>query len=1163
MKKIILAILLLFLTISAKAEFAELNLTTLNQVGLDNVSPGIKGDDDFIGTSYKKAGDIFSVLVEDVNPSVNGDNDITAITSLNCLLGDLTLLNPSPVEFSFSSGISFDGSNDYLILNPAQDFPTKEITTTFWIMTSNSGQGLISYASTTSDNDYLIFRAANLNVYVMGSGVSTGVSVNDNKWHFVAVSWRSNNGELKVYKDSVLSYSGILATGSSITTSGSLVFGQDQNSVGGDFDSSQAFNGQLSNIQIYKRILGQEEITLNYKSPYQISNPGGIFGFWRLDDSTVNSSSVLNAIGKKWNTASNNLLDDSSLTSMLTNFDFNTNSGWVNQYSYKLAKYNFSIPSSSSISQIEKLSCTASDLSGNLSNLELGGVFISRSNPQVTTVFSQGNSLMSGDNISITVTDNTPDTSILLNPTNVSASLDSNPFPQSCSIIPTTFSKAVNLDGLDDYIDFGNQLKLRDLPVKTISLWTKLDIQAPVSQNNSYLISKGDVWYLATDPSNSRNIFVHNFSGGNGKWSFPQFSTNSWHHIAIVYDKQSALNDPEIYVDGILQTINEITTPSGSASTDSGFNLRLSKSESTLGYVDGLIDDFQIYGRGFTPEEIIRLFQNPGKIINARGLIAWFRFDKLEDTDSNAAFDNVRDYSGNLNNGVLNFGSSLSNSIVNSDLLNSIDGVTGTCNIQITSTNPSGPSDVTNKSLTVNVSNANGLSGSDTTTINLSRNRAPQNPVILSATISGSDAGTNSPYVVKDGQTLLINFSSSDLDTQDMITLSTPTIPSVGTFTVGSTNNPGTATYTLTPSSSQVGMTIAFTVRSQDNYSAVSAQDLNVSIVVIQSTQNTSPTPSTSAQPSSTPLPTAIPILTVTPLPTATPLPTVTPLPTLNPQPTPSSSSTPSIPSSTPIPTTSIDVNSLPSVKAEFPELPDFFADSFGLNTDSFDDGSILIAGSPASFTIDPNSDFYMTYLSNIQDGQGFQIKIVDSKNQEFTVTASIQRNPDDPSQVSVNISKVPGAVVSGVGSLIFLSNGNPIAKINAYIIRSETLSDGEIEQLQPQVQSVVVIRNKRRVKFIILGKNFFRKTISIGGGKEINTGKVQSSVSVIPNSKLKRKSIKVLNGKKIIVAKYVLVGDKNIPNKITIRVINPYGQIFKSIDIPPPATGIHERSGF
>ena len=165
----------------------------------------------------------------------------------------------------YGVGLSFDGNIDYVQKSSFSNFPSTEITTSFWIKTADTGDGIISYASSVSDNnDFLIFTSSNLSFYVKNIGVTTGISVSDNSWHNIIATWKSSGGEIKVYKDGVLSYTGSVSSGQSITSSGCLVFGQEQDSVCGSFDSTQAFNGNLDEVRIYNRALSPNEVSQLY-----------------------------------------------------------------------------------------------------------------------------------------------------------------------------------------------------------------------------------------------------------------------------------------------------------------------------------------------------------------------------------------------------------------------------------------------------------------------------------------------------------------------------------------------------------------------------------------------------------------------------------------------------------------------------------------------------------------------------------------------------------------------------------------------------------------------------------------------------------------------------------------------------------------------------------
>ena len=53
---------------------------------------------------------------------------------------------------------------------------------------------------------------------------------------------------------------GKIRRGHTIRDAGSLVLGQEQDSVGGGFDTDQSFQGMLSNVNIWNKVLTDEQI---------------------------------------------------------------------------------------------------------------------------------------------------------------------------------------------------------------------------------------------------------------------------------------------------------------------------------------------------------------------------------------------------------------------------------------------------------------------------------------------------------------------------------------------------------------------------------------------------------------------------------------------------------------------------------------------------------------------------------------------------------------------------------------------------------------------------------------------------------------------------------------------------------------------------------------
>lgn len=179
----------------------------------------------------------------------------------------LTASGSKVVRGRFNRARSLNGTvSDYAIKNPVSSFPTSAITVEMWVKSSNltKNGALFSYAAST-DNDFLIYNSQNLAIYRGAAvGGSTGMSVNDGRWHHIAATWQGSSGVTRLYKDGLLAWEGMLAPGTSLTGGGSLVIGQEQDSVGGGFDATQAFMGEVDEVRIYNAVLTASQIQARY-----------------------------------------------------------------------------------------------------------------------------------------------------------------------------------------------------------------------------------------------------------------------------------------------------------------------------------------------------------------------------------------------------------------------------------------------------------------------------------------------------------------------------------------------------------------------------------------------------------------------------------------------------------------------------------------------------------------------------------------------------------------------------------------------------------------------------------------------------------------------------------------------------------------------------------
>ncbi|XP_061146113.1 neuronal pentraxin-1 [Syngnathus typhle] len=90
---------------------------------------------------------------------------------------------------------------------------------------------------------------------------SLPVTLNDGRWHHVCVTWSTRDGRWEAYQDGDLRGSGEdLAPWHPVRAGGVFILGQEQDTLGGRFDATQAFMGELADVQMWSSILSGADI---------------------------------------------------------------------------------------------------------------------------------------------------------------------------------------------------------------------------------------------------------------------------------------------------------------------------------------------------------------------------------------------------------------------------------------------------------------------------------------------------------------------------------------------------------------------------------------------------------------------------------------------------------------------------------------------------------------------------------------------------------------------------------------------------------------------------------------------------------------------------------------------------------------------------------------
>ncbi|KAL7392883.1 hypothetical protein ABVT39_003296 [Epinephelus coioides] len=87
------------------------------------------------------------------------------------------------------------------------------------------------------------------------------LSLGDGKWHHVCVTWSTRDGQWEAYQDGVQRGSGInLSPWHPIKPGGVFILGQEQDTLGGRFDATQSFVGEMSDLHMWSHVLTPSDI---------------------------------------------------------------------------------------------------------------------------------------------------------------------------------------------------------------------------------------------------------------------------------------------------------------------------------------------------------------------------------------------------------------------------------------------------------------------------------------------------------------------------------------------------------------------------------------------------------------------------------------------------------------------------------------------------------------------------------------------------------------------------------------------------------------------------------------------------------------------------------------------------------------------------------------
>lgn len=289
--------------------------TLMNAAGDDSLVGGT-GDDLIVATQGDdtlEGGDGDDTLMGGVdNDSLDGGADE------DLLLGDL-----AGVEFNAT------GTDGVGLASNITDFPSTELTyeVTFSSNATLDGSNwppLASYDTATYGNEFSIAieSSGDFRIGINHTFVDTGVDAApyfDGSVQTVAVTWDSATGTIELYANGTSVYSGTVATGQTIASGGTFALGQEQDSPGGGFSTTQIFEGTIYGARVYDDVRTSSEIADSVHAPVANTSDPNLIANWVADpdsatftDQTGSHSMVMSGdVSATWSEGDDTLLGGS------------------------------------------------------------------------------------------------------------------------------------------------------------------------------------------------------------------------------------------------------------------------------------------------------------------------------------------------------------------------------------------------------------------------------------------------------------------------------------------------------------------------------------------------------------------------------------------------------------------------------------------------------------------------------------------------------------------------------------------------------------------------------------------------------------------------------------------------------------------------------------
>ncbi|XP_021573584.1 neuronal pentraxin receptor [Carlito syrichta] len=163
--------------------------------------------------------------------------------------------------------ISIPIRNNYMYARVRKALPELyAFTACMWLRSrsGSTGQGTpFSYSVPGQANEIVLLEAGPdpMELLINDKVAQLPLSLKDNDWHHICIAWTTRDGLWSAYEDGELQGSGEnLAAWHPIKPHGILILGQEQDTLGGRFDATQAFVGDIAQFNLWDHALTPAQV---------------------------------------------------------------------------------------------------------------------------------------------------------------------------------------------------------------------------------------------------------------------------------------------------------------------------------------------------------------------------------------------------------------------------------------------------------------------------------------------------------------------------------------------------------------------------------------------------------------------------------------------------------------------------------------------------------------------------------------------------------------------------------------------------------------------------------------------------------------------------------------------------------------------------------------